>query len=109
MKEELEELRAELKILKESPYYITYLSVYKQLDTWAKELKDKPVAITSSNDDDDTRAFDKVDKYMKSLSLYFDQLEQLRQKMQPVDVANAIKEATSEVDEVRSMIKDGKV
>jgi hypothetical protein len=108
MKEELERLRAELKLLKESPYYVTYVSIYKQLDRWAQELKERPVAITSSNEDDDTRAFDKVDKYMKSLNLYFDQLELLRQKMQPIDVANAVKEATSEVDEVRSMIRDGK-
>lgn len=109
MKEELEKLREELKTLKESPYYVTYVSILRQLNKWAEELKDSPVAMTSSNDDDDTRAFDKVDKYMKSLNLYFDQLELLRQKMQPIDVTNAHKEATSLVDEVRKNVKDGKI
>lgn len=109
MKEELEKLREELRTLKESPYYVTYVSILTQLNKWAKELKEKPVPMTSSNEDDDTRAFDKVDKYMKSLNLYFEQLELLRQKMQPADVTNAVKEATSLVDEVRKNVKDGKI
>jgi hypothetical protein len=46
---------------------------------------------------------------MKSLNLYFEQLELLRQKMQPADVTNAVKEATSLVDEVRKKVKNGEI
>ena len=85
-----------------SPYYTGYLTMKKQLDTWAEELKASPVGIISK-EDDDMKAFDKAHKFLDKMDEFYDKLAYFKTKLSPDELKQV--ESTSEVDEVRKALK----
>lgn len=85
-----------------SPYYTGYITMKKQLDTWAEELQQSPVGIISK-EEDDMKAFDKAHKFLDKMDEFYDKLAYFKTKLTP-DEQKQI-ESTSEVDEVRKALK----
>jgi GTPase involved in cell partitioning and DNA repair len=67
----------------DSPLVDAYISIKKQLDTWAKELDKNPstLAYNSLSGDDDQKYFDKVHKYISTVDAMYEKLSTLRAKM----------------------------
>lgn len=100
---ENEELKAELFRIKNLPEYEVFLGMLVQIGVWNAEMKDKPVSIKSGTEED-TRAFDKMIKYMDQRSKLYADLDSMRQKLSPDLVKKAEKESTSLIDDVRKDI-----
>ena len=101
---EIKELKVKLEAYEASPYKDTYLSILKQLQHWSKQLDAEPVDLTTSEDDDDEKAFQKVHLYILNVSKYFEQLQWVKGKLSPSELTDVKKQATSEVDEIRMEI-----
>lgn len=105
LQKENEELREELRVIKESPYYQSYKSALIQIKYWDVEIGGDPVSI-KGKEEEDTRLFDKALKYLLEQPKLYANLEALRQRILPQDLAKIEKEATSTVDEIRKQITD---
>lgn len=74
---EIEQLRAELAEIKESPYYLMYDGLLRQWNAIAKELKDGDVIKLAGDD----KAFDRFAKFIEKLSSMLENIEKLRKKV----------------------------
>ena len=85
LKKENAELQAKLRQYEESPFVNGYLAQLKQLNSWNKDLKEKPTSLTYNEDsgDADTKAFEKALKFMLESDKLYDKLDYFRGKMTP--------------------------
>jgi hypothetical protein len=82
--DKIKELEAKLAIYESSPYKEGYLGVLKQIETCNQDLMDNPAGL---RDEEDAKAFDRYDKYIQAIDEYYDKLEYLRSKMNPIEQA----------------------
>jgi len=87
-----------------SPYYEGYITLNRQLNTWSSELSENPVSI-KSEEGDDMKAFEKAHKYIDKMDEFYDKLSYFRSKLTQNELKTI--EATSEIDEVRRLMKNG--
>ena len=124
----LEEAEAQLEIVVRSPYYDTYMTLSNQVNDWNEQLKLKPGELQKrviGNDKDgnliqvdwmpgkidlfgskDDKEFERVFKYFLEIIPLLDALDKLRQKLTPQELKQI--ESTSEIDDVRSSLKNRK-
>ena len=73
-------LEGELKKFKESPYVNSFLSCYRTIENWNRQLSENEIDIFNV---EDKAKFDMAHKYLTEQKPYIEQLEYLRKLMTP--------------------------
>lgn len=82
LERKVKELEDKLAIYESSPYKDGYLGVLTQIETCNKDLNNNPAGL---RDEEDEKSFDKYNKYILSIDVYYQKLELLREKMSPTE------------------------
>ena len=98
----------------ESPYLDAYLTIYRQIAAWNKEIETKSsqiniVQVVVTDDEGNIvgtidKTFDNTLKYLTALPQLYDKLEYFRGKLTPKEIAD-LKQYTSAIDKARQEIK----
>jgi hypothetical protein len=104
----------EYKKLTESPYLDGYLTLYRQLSSWNKEVETKSgqiniVQVQMTDDEGNIigtvdKTFDNALKLLKESPGLYDKLDWFRTKLLPQE-ASDLKQYTSTIDKARQEIK----
>lgn len=105
LQKEIEALKSELSLIKENPEYDSFLAALTQMKFWDAEIKETPISIQSGSEED-TRAFDKVLKYLLEKPKLKANLDAARARLLPYQSEKAEQESTSLIDEVRNSIEN---
>lgn len=94
-----------LRHILSSPSLNTYLSIRLQVDTWNSEIQENPEGVSDSKDE---KRFERIMMYIKESRRIADDLEYIRSKLLPSDIANAEVKYASLADEARAKSNNSK-
>jgi hypothetical protein len=90
---EIEELKSELKIYKDSPHENSYLACFKTIENFNDQLSAKKIDIFNV---DETPIFEMAHKYLTELDGYLATLDKIRMRMNPEEAKAADQRAKHE-------------
>lgn len=97
----LEEAEEQLEYFTTSPYSSGYVAIATQIESFNGQLQERAIDIF---DPSQKAVFEMGHKYSTEIMPYYDRLEEFRKRMTPVELLDAQKEVTSQVDSVRKKL-----
>lgn len=111
----VEKVLSEYKKLSDSPFLEGYLTIYRQIASWNKEIKEKSnkinlVQVQKIDEEGNLigtldKTFDNTLKYLNALPALYEKLEFFRSKLLPQELSD-LKQHTSLIDKARNEIKN---